>query len=131
MSSELTRATEDETTLTLAFSEAAIEALADPGAAVEDARRWSENVGFVSDEPAHEVLNRIRKYDIYDEDFYPEFDRGDTLGEVRLGTDTDRYVYVGTTPADADLAETWNWEFLTVEAAAQAAEWELDATRTL
>jgi hypothetical protein len=111
-------------TITLAFSFSAIEALRDPDAAVEDARRWSENVGVISDAPAPEVINRIRDLGIYGEDFFPDMNREGTLTGVKRGTDTDRYVYVGTSDKDAEIASKAGWEFQLVDEAAKAAGWE-------
>lgn len=124
MSEKTIDAVDADETMTLAFSFSAIEALNDPDVAVDDARRWSENVGVVSDEPAPEVINHIRDQGVYGEDFFPDTDRASTLTDVKRGTDTDRYVYVGTSDEDAEIASETGWEFLSVDEAALVAGWE-------
>lgn len=124
MSEETIDATDADETMTVAFSFSAITALDDPSSAVDDARRWSENVGVVSDEPAPAVINRIRDRGVYGEDFFPDMDRAGTLTDVKRGTDTDRYVYVGRSDEDAEIASKTGWEFLSVDEAARTAGWE-------
>jgi len=126
---DATRATDagENEAVVLAFSFAALDALADPQAAVGNARSWSDQVGVVSDRPAHRVINRIRKYDVYEEDFYPQGDRSETLADVGSGTDADRYVYVGTTNEDAEIASRAGWEYRPIDEAARKAGWELSA----
>lgn len=125
MSGDATQTVDAEETLTIALSFAAIDALESPGAAIDDTRDWSEHVGIVSDRPAHRVINRIRQWDIYDEDFYPRSDKADTLTDIAISTDTERYVYVGTSEDDAEIAAERGWEYRSIEEAARAAGWDV------
>jgi len=111
--------------MTLAFDVEALEPLAAPGAAFEDARQWSTYVGVVSDKMAYQVVNYIREQGVYNEDFFSRADRAGSLDHVRETTDTDRYVFVGRSEEDADLARECGWEFLPVEEAARKADWDL------
>ena len=111
--------------MTLAFELAALKALADPNTVFNEARRWSEYVGVVSDEPTYVVTNFTRKRRIRQDFFSGPKGKGESLASVREQFGTDRHVFVGTTDDDRALAEEHGWEYLDVEAAADAAEWAL------
>lgn len=111
--------------MTLAFELTALKELADPGAVFDDARRWSAYVGVVSDKPTYVVTNFTRKNRIRQDFFSGPKGKGESLGNVREQFDTDRHVFVGTTDADAELADENDWEYLDVAEAAEAAEWQL------
>jgi len=112
-------------TMTLAFELSALEALADPGAVFADARRWSRYVGVVSDEPTYVVTNFTRKRRIRQDFFSGPKGKGESLAAVKEQFDTDRHVFVGSADEDAALAEEHGWEYQPVEAAAEAAGWDL------
>lgn len=111
--------------MTLAFELEALEPLADPAAVFEDARRWSTHVGVVSDKMAYQVINYLRDQGVYNEDFFSRADRACSLAHIRETTDTERYVFVGRSEDDADLARECGWEFQPVEKAARKADWDL------
>jgi hypothetical protein len=111
--------------MTLAFDLAALQRLADPGEVFSDARRWTEYVGVVSDEPTYAVTNYTRKHRIRQDFFSGPKEKGESLENVREQFGTERHVYVGVDEADRDLAAETGWEYLDVEAAAEAADWEL------
>jgi hypothetical protein len=111
--------------MTLAFELSALQALAEPGTVFDDARRWSKYVGVVSDKPTYVVTNFTRKNRIRQDFFSGPKGKGESLESVREQFDTDRHVFIGTTDEDGDLAEEHEWEFLPVEEAAEAAEWQL------
>lgn len=111
--------------MTLAFELTALEALADPGEAFADARRWSQYVGVVSDEPTYVVTNFTRKRRIRQDFFSGPKGKGESLESVQDQFDTERHVFVGTSDEDRALAEAKGWEYLPVEAAAENAEWPL------
>jgi hypothetical protein len=113
------------TDLTLAFELSALRALADPNAVFNEARRWSEYVGVVSEEPTYVVTNFTRKRRIRQDFFSGPKGKGESLASVREQFGTDRHVFVGTSDADRALAEEHGWEYLDVEDAAEAAEWAL------
>jgi hypothetical protein len=111
--------------MTLAFELTALQELAEPGAVFDDARRWSKYVGVVSDKPTYVVTNFTRKNRIRQDFFSGPKGKGESLESVREQFDTDRHVFVGTTDDDRELAEEYEWEFLDVAEAAEAAEWQL------
>jgi hypothetical protein len=111
--------------MTLAFDLEALKRLARPDAVFTDARQWSEYVGVVSEKPTYVVTNFTRKHRIRQDFFSGPRGREESLENVKEQFDTPRHVYVGTSDEDADLAERVGWEYLDVEDAAEAAEWEL------
>jgi hypothetical protein len=111
--------------MTLAFELAALKQLAEPDAVFSDARTWSKYVGVVSEEPTYVVTNFTRKNRIRQDFFSGPRGREESLQNVKRQFDTDRHVFVGTSDEDAALAEQVEWEYLPVEQAAEAADWEL------
>ncbi|WP_135823882.1 DUF7124 domain-containing protein [Halorussus ruber] len=111
--------------MTLAFELSALEEMETSEAVFDDARRWSQYVGVVSDKPTYVVTNFTRKNRIRQDFFSGPKGKGESLESVREQFDTDRHVFVGTTDEDRELAEQQEWEYLDVEEAAEAAEWEL------
>ncbi len=111
--------------MTLAFELSALKELAKPGTAFAGARQWTEYVGVVSDEPTYVVTNFTRKRRIRQDFFSGPKSRKDSLESVRDQFDTERHVFVGTSEADRQLAEDVGWEYLTLEDAAENADWEL------
>lgn len=118
----------DEGSLTLAFELEALRAVAEPGEVFADARRWSEYVGVVSDEPTYVVTNFTRKRRIRQDFFSGPKGKGESLAAVKEQFDTDRHVFVGTTDDDAALADEHGWEFQAAADAAEAAGWALADT---
>ncbi len=117
----------DSGSMTLAFELAALQAVAEPSEVFSDARRWSEYVGVISDEPTYVVTNFTRKRRIRQDFFSGPKGRGESLAAVKEQFDTERHVFVGTDDADAALAEEHGWEFQAIEDAADAAGWTLAA----
>ncbi len=111
--------------MTLAFELSALQALAEPGTVFDDARRWSEYVGVVSEKPTYVVTNFTRKNRIRQDFFSGPRGRSESLESVKDQFDTERHVFVGTDEDDAELAEEVDWEYLPVEDAAEAAGWTL------
>jgi hypothetical protein len=116
--------------LTLAFDLDALKRLAKPDAVFSDARQWSEYVGIVSEKPTYVVTNFARKHRIRQDFFSGPQDRKRSLRNIADQFQTDRHVFVGTSDEDKDLAATVGWEYLPVEEAASAAEWELGEATT-
>ncbi|EMA36735.1 DUF7124 domain-containing protein [Halococcus hamelinensis] len=112
--------------MTLAFELDALEALANPTEVFSDARRWTEYIGVVSDEPTYVVTNFTRKNRIRQDFFSGPRGRRESLENVKNQFDTDRHVFVGTGQDDIDLASEVDWEYLAVTDAADAAGWTLD-----
>ena len=113
------------TDMTLAFDLSALQALAYPDRVFQDARQWSEYVGVVSEEPTYVVTNFTRKHRIRQDFFSGPRSRQESLENVRAQFGTERHVFVGVDDEDAALADESGWEFLDVEDAAAAADWEL------
>jgi hypothetical protein len=111
--------------MTLAFELAALKRLVEPDAVFSDARTWSKYVGVVSEEPTYVVTNFTRKNRIRQDFFSGPRGREESLENVQAQFDTDRHVFVGTNEGDADLADRVGWEYVPIEAAADAADWEL------
>jgi len=111
--------------MTLAFELSALKRLADPGKVFDGARRWSKYVGVVSDRPTYVVTNFTRKNRIRQDFFSGPRGKAESLESVAEQFDTDRHVFVSTTEEDRELAEQVGWEYVPIEKAAEAAEWEL------
>jgi hypothetical protein len=114
--------------MTLAFELAALKRLAEPDAVFSDARTWSKYVGVVSEQPTYVVTNFTRKNRIRQDFFSGPRGREESLENVKRQFDTERHVFVGTDEADAELADRVGWEYVPVEAAAEAADWALGET---
>lgn len=115
----------DEGSLTLAFELSALERMADPETVILDARQWSTYVGIISDKPTFAVTKFAREHRIRQDFFSGPRGREESLEQIKTQFDTDRHVFVGTESADAELADRVEWEYLSVEEAAAAAEWGL------
>ena len=113
------------TDMTLAFELAALQRLADPGGVFDGARRWSEYVGVVSAEPTYVVTNFTRTHRIRQDFFSGPQGKDESLENVRGQFDTDRHVLVSPLAEDEGLAVDVEWEFVPLERAAEAADWEL------
>jgi len=111
--------------MTLAFELDALKQLAYPDEVFNDARQWSEYVGVVSEKPTYVVTNFTRKHRIRQDFFSGPRGREESLTNVKAQFETDRHVFVGTGEDDAALADEVEWEYLPVEDAAEAADWEL------
>ena len=111
--------------MTLAFELESLKELANPEAVFSDARSWSEYVGVISEKPTYVVTNFTRKNRIRQDFFSGPRGRKESLESVKSQFQTERHVFIGTTDADKELAESVEWEFLPLETAAEAAGWEL------
>ncbi|WP_191965479.1 MULTISPECIES: hypothetical protein [Haloferax] len=111
--------------MTLAFELEALKQLANPNEAFADARTWTKYVGVVSEKPTYVVTNFTRKERIRQDFFSGPRGVKESLENVMRQFDTDRHVFIGTTDEDRALAEETEWEYLAVEDAAEAADWEL------
>ena len=111
--------------MTLAFELSALQSLAKPSTAFANARQWTRYVGVVSDEPTYVLTNYTRKRRIRQDFFSGPRGKQGTLENVKDQFESDRYVFVGTDEKDELTAEATGWEYLPIEEAAEAAEWEL------
>ena len=111
--------------MTLVFALPAIERFVRPGKVIDDAHRWSRHLGVVGNEAPDEVGATIDRTGI-DPDFVSG--KGGTAGglaAIRQRFPTDRHVIIGTSDEDRRTAQALGWEYLSVEAAAEKAGWEL------
>jgi hypothetical protein len=112
--------------LTLAFSLQALETLARPNRAFQDATTWSSNVGIVSSEPAYLERRRAR-----DAGYQWDFLSGPRSIEEALSRlldlfETERYVYVGTEQSSDVISRVADWSYQSVTDAAAAANWRIE-----
>ncbi|NGM70788.1 hypothetical protein G6M89_17575 [Natronolimnobius sp. AArcel1] len=114
--------------MTLAFELEALKEVASPENVFEDARGWTEYIGVVSEKPTYVVTNFTRKNRIRQDFFSGPRGKAESLEGVKDQFQTDRYVYVGVTDEDEELAEQVDWEYLDIEDAADAADWILAAS---
>jgi hypothetical protein len=110
--------------MTLVIDFAALQRLSDPAATVEDASRWTAEVGVAADD--HDALRAF----LDREGVEPSFVAGERgviggLVAVRQRLTTDRHVFVGTSDEARATAEGVGWEYLDIEEAAAKAEWDL------
>lgn len=113
--------------MTLAFELEALQRVADPGAVFTDAREWTQYLGVVSEKPTYVVTNFTRKHRIRQDFFSGPRGMQESLESVKGQFDTDRYVLIGTEDEHATLAASIDWEYLPIEEAADAADWQLEA----
>ena len=111
--------------MTLAFELEALQSLANPNVVFNDARQWTEYVGVVSEKPTYVVTNFTRKHRVRQDFFSGPRGVAESLENVAGQFETDRHVFIGTSEADAEIADETGWEYLPLENAAEAAEWEL------
>ncbi|WP_253736962.1 DUF7124 domain-containing protein [Halohasta salina] len=113
--------------MTLALELDALQSLADPNAVFNDARQWTEYVGVVSEKPTYVVTNFTRKHRVRQDFFSGPRGVAESLENVAEQFDTDRHVFIGTSEDDEAIAAETGWEYLPLEQAAEAAEWEIAA----
>lgn len=110
--------------MTLVLAVSALERLADPAAAIEDAGRWSEHVGVVGDDYA--ALTTAIERAGADPDFISgDAEKAGSLASVRQRFTTDRHVYVSADADERPTVTALGWEFLLVDEAAENADWAL------
>jgi len=116
--------------MTLAFELEALKALRDPEAVFTGARQWTSYVGVISERPTYVVTNFTRKHRIRQDFFSGPRSREESLVNIKTQFDSERYVLVGTDEDDEALAEETDWEYVDVETAADAADWQLQTEAT-
>jgi hypothetical protein len=113
------------TDLTLAISLEALEELARPNQALEDAATWTSHVGIVSSQPSY-----IERWRVREASYHQDFLSGPRSIEEALLTvgdhfETERYVFVGTGETSGVVKTVPEWTFRSVTDAATAADWQL------
>lgn len=121
--------------MTLAFSLTALERLEDPREAFTEATEWSKYVGVVSGRPQHVAAKFTRDHQL-PKHFLPRptGEKKRTLEDVRSVSseyeETERYVFVGTSTTDREIAGETDWEYVPLEEASKAAGWEVALDRS-
>lgn len=117
----------EDGSMTLVLALSAVRELADPAAAVADAREWSRHVGVVGDEMST-VTETVERAGA-DPDFVSgEAGMAGSLSAVRQRFATDRHVFVSGDDGERATAQALGWEYLSLEDAAAKADWALDET---
>jgi len=113
--------------MTLALTYDAMKQFAEPLLVVQDARAWADWVGIVGDVEAF-VINKFQREHDIDVDFFSG--AGQTAAErlADIGKHSmfyaERMVLVGL-PAEREIAERADWEFIPLSDATEKAGWEL------
>ena len=116
--------------LTLAVSLAALDELARPKSALEDANTWARHVGIVTSKPSFVERRRVREADYPQAFLSGPRTRAEALTTVRNRFDTERYVFLGTCEDDERIAAECGWTYRSLLDAATAADWRLASDTT-
>lgn len=118
------------TDLTLAVSLRALDRLARPAHALEDATTWTSHVGIVSSEPSYVERRRVREAGYHQEFLSGPRSIAEALSAVRGHFETKRYVLVGTDETAGVVGTVPDWVYQSVTEAAKAAGWQLESVST-
>jgi hypothetical protein len=110
--------------LTLVVTEEAAARLDDPGAALSEAREWSQYVGVIGAN-ADRVAAFVEEHDTPQDYAQGERDKWLVAEDIREATHTPRHVFVGTGVEDRRIADYLDYEFRQVTDAAERADWPL------
>ncbi|ELZ49134.1 hypothetical protein C463_00135 [Halorubrum californiense DSM 19288] len=116
------------TDLTLAVSLGALDRLARPAHALEDATTWTSHVGIVSSEPSYIERRRVREAEYHQEFLSGPRSIAEALTAVRGHFETERYVFVGTDETARVVQTVPDWTFQLVTDAADTADWAIETT---
>ncbi|PSP72525.1 hypothetical protein BRC86_12185 [Halobacteriales archaeon QS_3_64_16] len=115
--------------MTMAFSYDAMKRFASPVLVMANAEEWTDWIGLVGEVDAY-VINKYVREEGLDIDFFNGAGDGpaDRLAEITTNPNSmfaaERTVLVGT-EGDWEIADRADWEFVPLEAAADAAGWDL------
>jgi hypothetical protein len=110
--------------MTLVFRVTALQRLADPTAAVADARTWSDRIGVVAGESSPSVSAYLDRAGLEADFTSAEGSVSTCLSVAHQQFSTERYVFVGADDGDEELARSLGWEYLDVTDAAKRAGWD-------
>ncbi|ELZ42193.1 hypothetical protein C471_04105 [Halorubrum saccharovorum DSM 1137] len=110
--------------VTLVLSLGAARRLAEPEAAMADAREWSRHVGIVAND-ADAVERFAGETGIENDYALRSWDKWGTLGDIYEETDAPRAVFVGTSTANRRVATHVGFEYVPIDEAAEKAGWAL------
>ena len=96
-----------------------------PTEVVKEANKWGDNVGIISEEPIHKIIDYQFK-----NNFDLEFTSGtlgieEALENLYYKIATDRHIYIGIESYHEKVAKENEWEYLSIQQAASEAGWEL------
>jgi hypothetical protein len=110
--------------MTLVVTRGAARRLADPAAALAEAREWSRYVGVIGAD-GEQVERFVDEYGL-DQDYdQGERDKWLVAEEIHEATHTPRHVFVGASVEDRRVADYLDYEFREVAEAADRAGWAL------
>jgi hypothetical protein len=115
--------------MTMAFSYDAMKRFASPVLVMAKAEEWTDWIGLVGEVDAY-VINKYVREKGLDIDFFNGAGDGPAERLAEITTDpnsmfsAERTVLVGT-EGDREIADRADWEFVPLEEAADAAEWDL------
>lgn len=115
--------------MTVAFTYRAVRRLETPAAVFADAYSWADWIGIVGDVETHAITN-FQRTNTIDADFFTG--SGTSPAERLREIDTtsmfyaERMVLIGL-EEEEPIAEAADWEFIPIEAAAEAADWGLES----
>lgn len=112
-------------TITLAMSLDAATNLTNPKAVEEDIRLWTNSFGLLTDGPLLDIIELRREHDLSLDFHSGHRDIETALSELHETHSTDRFIFVSSNPDHEAHTSDTEWEFLTLEEAADQAEWEL------
>lgn len=113
--------------ITLAFEYAALTSLKHPDTVLKGCRQWATYIGVLSNEPTYVVTGFTRQLGFSVDFFSGPRTLKESLPKIRVQPElsADRYILIGLDDTNEEEANRQNWEFLTLEAAAEAADWEI------
>ncbi len=113
--------------ITLAFEYEALKALKHPDAVLKGCRQWAAYIGVLSDEPTHVVTGFTRQLGFSVDFFSGPRTLKESLPKIKVQPElsADRYILIGNDDRNKAAAERQDWEFLLIEDAAEAAEWDI------
>ena len=113
--------------LTVAFELAALEELEYPARVYQETEQWATHIGILSDGPTHTITSFAHR-----EGLELGFHSGprsvlESLPKIRAQPElaADRYLLIGAESREAAEPRRAGWAFLSVNEAAEAAEWSL------
>lgn len=115
--------------ITLAFEYEALKSLKYPDAVLKGCRQWATYIGVLSDDPTHVVTGFTRRLGFSVDFFSGPRTLKESLPKIKIQPElsADRYILIGKDETNKSAAERQSWEFLLLENAAKAAEWEIDS----
>lgn len=116
---------EETDTLSVAFMEPIIHELANPSDVFKDTENWAVNIGIVHDTKLLDVIQTRDEHGL-DIDFHngPK-SFTEALVDLSATLNTGRHVLIGIDSDYEEIVEENGWEYITLEEAADSAEWEL------